>query len=102
DIAMNNADRDVGIYASQLYLESVNVLGSHSQPPRPACYDEMAVDVPKFIELYCSGDKGTKNAEQCTSLNKIQVDILRLKAQKTFELAEQGGPNSLKLAWDYA
>ena len=97
EIALNHADRDVGIYAAQLYLESVNVLGSHSQPPRPACFDEMGADVPKFIELYCSPDKLAKNQEQCTSLNKIQVDILRLKAQKLIELADKGGAGALDL-----
>jgi tetratricopeptide (TPR) repeat protein len=96
DIAMNNADRDVGIYAAQLYLESVNVLGSHFQ--KTSCFDDMEQDVPKFIELYCQGDKATKNAEQCTILNKIQVDILRLKAQKLVERADkEGGKDSLAL-----
>lgn len=89
DIAMNNADRDVGIYAAQLYLESINVLGQHFS--KPTCYDDMEKDVPKFLELYCSGDKAAKNAEQCTILNKIQVDILRLKAQKLVELADKSG-----------
>lgn len=94
DIAMNNSDRDVGIYASQLYLESVNVLGSHFQ--KTSCFDDMEADVPKFIELYCQGEKATKNAEQCTTLNKIQVDILRLKAQKLVERADkEGGKEAL-------
>lgn len=89
DIAMNNADRDVGIYAAQLYLESINVLGAQSS--RPSCYDDMGADVPKFLELYCTGDKAAKNAEQCTNLNKVQVDILRLKAQKLVEIADKNG-----------
>ncbi len=100
DIAMNNADRDVGIYAAQLYLESVNVVGSHYNPKRPTCFDEMATDVPKFIELYCQGDKLAKNQEQCTSLNKIQVDILRLKAEGLVANADKGGAQSLKLNED--
>lgn len=96
DIAMNNSDRDVGIYASQLYLESVNVLGSHFQ--KTACFDDMEADVPKFIELYCQGEKAAKNAEACTSLNKIQVDILRIKAQKLVERADkEGGRDALAL-----
>ncbi len=94
DIAMNNADRDVGIYAAQLYLESVNVLATTAS--RPACFDDMATDVPKFIELYCVGDKATKNAEQCTILGKIQADILRLKAQGLVKVADQGGANALQ------
>jgi len=96
DIAMNNPDKEVGIYAAQLYLESINVLGSHSNPPRPSCYDDMTVDVPKFVELYCTGEKATKNAEQCTSLAKVQCDVQRLKAQKLVELADKGGPNAIQ------
>jgi hypothetical protein len=97
DIAMNNADKDVGIYAAQLYLESVNVLGAHSNPPRPPCFDDMAADVPKFIELYCTGEKLAKNQDQCTTLTKIQCDIQRLKAQKLTEIADKGGANALQL-----
>ena len=104
DVAMNNSDRDSGIYAAQLYLESVNVIAGHAsgsttQPPGPrtACYDDMARDVPKFIELYCSADKLKKNEEQCGILNHIQTDILRLKAQKLVEVADKtGGTEALR------
>jgi hypothetical protein len=98
EIAMNYADKDVGIYAAQLYLESVNVLGQHSNPPRPSCFDDMAADVPTFIELYCTGDKLQKNQEQCTSLTKIQCDIQRLKAEKLVQLANKtGGTQALAI-----
>lgn len=98
DIAMTNSDKDVGIYAAQLYLESINVLGAHAQPTRPSCFDDMATDVPKFIELYCTADKAKKNEEQCTSLNKIQVDILRLGAQaKVAKADKDGGTAALAL-----
>ena len=96
DIAMNNADKDVGIYAAQLYLESVNVMGSNFS--KTSCFDDMEQDVPKFIELYCGGANAQKNAEQCTTLNKIQVDILRIKSQKLVERADkEGGKESLAL-----
>jgi len=96
DIAMNNAAHTDGIYAAQLYLESVNVLGSNFQ--RTSCFDDMEQDVPKFIDLYCQGNKAQKNAEQCTMLNKIQVDILRLRAQKNVERADkEGGREALGL-----
>jgi hypothetical protein len=90
EIAMEHSDRDVGIYASQLYLESVNVLGAQLEPPRPACFDDMAADVPKFIDLYCTGEKAKKNDEQCNILTRIQSDILRLKNQKLVECADKG------------
>jgi len=97
DIALKHADKDVGIYAAQLYLESVNVLGSHSKPPRIACFNDMASDVPKFLDLYCTADKLAKNLEQCTTLTKIQCDIQRLKAQKIVEKADAGDASALAL-----
>jgi tetratricopeptide (TPR) repeat protein len=102
DIAMTNSDKDVGIYAAQLYLESVNVLGTSSNPPRPSCFDDMAADVPKFIELYCSGDKFAKNQEQCTTLTKIQCDIQRLKAEKLVQLADKTGGTSALQTYEQA
>ena len=97
DVAVNHADMDVGIYAAQLYLESVNVLGAHSDPPKPGCFDKMAEDVPVFLHLYCEGGNFAKNQEQCTTLSRIQCDIQRLRAQKTVELADRGGPQALRL-----
>jgi hypothetical protein len=70
------------------------VLGSRAEPPRPACFDDMAKDVPVFLELYCKGSKYDDNKEQCETLTRIQFDIMRLKAQKLVEkgdsLSEKG------------
>jgi tetratricopeptide (TPR) repeat protein len=90
DVAINHPDKDAGIFAAQLYLESINVLGSRAEPPRPECFDDMSKDVPVFIELYCKGPKATEeNKEQCETLGRIQFDIQRLKAQKIVERADQ-------------
>ena len=35
DVAINHADKDAGIFAAQLYLESINVLGGRAEPPGP-------------------------------------------------------------------
>ncbi|HWA76467.1 MAG TPA: hypothetical protein VG937_29225 [Polyangiaceae bacterium] len=88
DVALNHADKDAAIFAAQLYLEAVNVLGAKAEPPRPACFDDMARDVPSFIELYCKGQKAEDNKEQCELLTRIQFDIQRLKSQKIVELAD--------------
>jgi tetratricopeptide (TPR) repeat protein len=97
EIALEHADKDVGIYAAQLYLESVNVVGTNYNPPRPACFDDMATDVPKFLELYCNTpEKQQKNEENCTQLSKVQADILAVKGQKLVELADkQQGPEAI-------
>ncbi len=97
DIAMNAPDSESGIYAAQLYLESLNILGGSSDAPRPSCFEEMGDAVPKFLSLYCEGGKAAKNPDQCTMLTKIQCDIQRLKAQKTVELASKNTGNALRL-----
>jgi tetratricopeptide (TPR) repeat protein len=97
DVAINYADKDVGIYASQLYLEALNVLGSNSDPPRPGCYDSMSEDVPKFLDLYCKGGKEKDNAEQCGILLRIQRDIERLRAEKLVEAADKGGTEAPRM-----
>lgn len=91
DIALNHSDKDAAIYAAQLYLEALNVVGSKHEPPRPACFDEMAKDVPRFLELFCQGDKYAENKENCDLMTRIQCDIRRLAAEKTVELADSGG-----------
>jgi tetratricopeptide (TPR) repeat protein len=89
EIALNHADRDVGIYAAQLYLESANVMKQHFGKTR--CEDEMRADVPRFVELYCGADKGTRNADSCTSLRYVQVDLLRLEAERRVAKADNEG-----------
>lgn len=95
DVALNHSDKEVGIYAAQLYLESLNVLGTHSQPARPSCYEDMATDVPQFIKLYCEGAKRSENEEQCSVLFRIQRDIERLRAEKLVEAADKGSADSI-------
>jgi hypothetical protein len=56
----------------------------------------MATDVPKFIDLYCQGDKAKQNGEQCGILNRIQRDIERLRAEELVKHAAKGGPDAPK------
>ncbi|MCU0680779.1 MAG: tetratricopeptide repeat protein [Polyangiaceae bacterium] len=97
DIALNHSDTDAGIYAAQLYLETLNVMGSNVEPRKPSCIDEMADALPKIVTAYCDGAKASRNADQCTTLGKIQCDIQRLKAENTVKTAQQGGPGALRL-----
>ena len=89
EIALAHPDRDVGVYAAQLYLESANVMQRHFGKTK--CEDDMGSDVPRFAELYCSADKAAKNADACTGLRRVQVDILRLKAQRLVAKADREG-----------
>ncbi len=87
DIALNHSDHDSGIFAAQLYLEAVNVLGAKAG--RPTCFDDMAADVPAFLKLYCEGADFEDNKESCELLTRIQFDVQRLAAQKKVETADK-------------
>ena len=96
DVALNHSDHDSAIYAAQLYLESLNVLGSKSDPPRPACFSDMGDDVGAFLELFCSEAKYEENKEQCDLLTRIQCDVQRLRAEKIVEVADKGPADALE------
>ena len=101
DIALNHPDHDAGIFAAQLYLESVNILGSKTEPNRPSCFDDMAADVPRFIENYCKGEDAEFNKDQCELLTRIEFDVKRLAAQKRVEKADtQADSGNYKEALD--
>jgi TolA-binding protein len=89
DVALNHSNKDAGMYAAQLYLEAMNVLGSRAEPARPACFTDMANDVPAFLELYCQGKKKEDNKDQCELLNRIQFDVRRLAAERIVEKADK-------------
>jgi tetratricopeptide (TPR) repeat protein len=97
DVAFDHPDDDSAVYASQLYLESINVLTFHGMPNRSSCIDDMIADVPKFLDMFCTGEKMAKNEETCTLLMKVQCDIQRLRAQRIVEEADKGGNNALEL-----
>lgn len=94
DIALSYGDREAGVYAAQLYLESANVMKEHFG--KTSCEDEMGADMPRFLELHCSAEKASKNADACTSLKVVQVNLLRLKAQRLVAKADrEGGKEAL-------
>ena len=71
---------------------------STSSRTAPACFDDMATDVPKFIELYCTGDKSTKNAEQCTHRSRrSSATSSASRRRSSSKRADKGGTDALEL-----
>ncbi len=82
DIAYDHSDND------SARLRGAALPREHQRPHVPrhrrtaaSCLDDMITDVPKFLDLFCTGDKVAKNEESCTLLTKVQCDIQRLRAQ---------------------
>jgi tetratricopeptide (TPR) repeat protein len=82
DIAFNHKNTELGVYAANLYLDSLNVLGTYSEPRRPSCYDDMNENIEPLFGLYCSTPETREtNAELCTTLEQLRCDLLRKKAE---------------------
>jgi hypothetical protein len=59
-------------FAAQIYLEALNVMGSHGTP---ACLDTMASDLPAIVDRECGGDRKSTNAEACSSVTRVSRDV---------------------------
>jgi tetratricopeptide (TPR) repeat protein len=82
DIAFNHQDSDLAVYAANLYLDSLNVVGSYRDPKRPACYDEMNDSIEPLHGQYCATDAAREdNQDLCTVLEQLRCDLLRKKAE---------------------
>lgn len=76
EIALNHPE-DVGIYAAQLYLECLNVVGARSKPERPRCFEAIRTENQRFLAIYCSASKRAENRETCTMFETIEKEIER-------------------------
>jgi tetratricopeptide (TPR) repeat protein len=86
-VALRGADTVVGIHAAQLYLDAVNRLGTAGAP---SCLDDMSRDVPTFLDLYCQGERAKPHADVCDVLERVQMNVLRLRAEQQVGDAEKG------------
>ncbi|MDH5674138.1 MAG: tetratricopeptide repeat protein [Myxococcales bacterium] len=95
DIAFNHVDSDLSVFAANLYLDSLNVVGTYSDPARPGCYDEMNDNIEPLYGLYCKNDEQREeHLELCEVVEQLRCDLLRKKAEglqtnKSFKKAAQ-------------
>ncbi|XXX71973.1 hypothetical protein WMF30_30435 [Sorangium sp. So ce134] len=96
-VARAGSNHKLTIYAAQLYLESVNVIGSQAEPPRTACYDEMAAAVPALHASLCGSRPKPENEEFCSMLTRIEMDIARQGPDKLIIQADRGEGDTASL-----
>ena len=98
DIALSYPKDDAALPAAQLYLESMNILGTVLEPARPACVEDMAKDVPKFTESFCTGGKEKEHASDCAVLTRVQRGVEGKAVENIIKKADSmSGPEALKL-----
>lgn len=82
DIAVNNSDNELGVYAANLYLDCLNAIGAMVETPIPSCYDDLAAAVDLFIDTEKAPGKNLmKDEEFASQIKALKVGVLRKKAE---------------------
>lgn len=82
DIAMNHSEEEIGVYAANLYLDSLNALGSLVKDPIDSCYDDLAAVVDVFIDTSkAPGVNLMKDEQFATQIKSLKVGVMRKQAE---------------------
>lgn len=96
ELALDPDSGDRGLDAARLYIESLNSLGLHADPPHVSCFQMMRPDVEEVLTLYCQ-KHGSGREERCRWFRMIDYDIERLKADNIVDDATRGLPHAQAL-----
>lgn len=82
DIAWNHRDSELAEYAANLYLDSLNVMGSQLEPNRVECLNELEASIDPLNGFYC-GSEGARSAhpDLCGVLTTLKCNVLRKQAE---------------------
>ena len=90
DIAWNHRDSELAVYAANLYLDSLNVMGSQMEPKRTECIQEIGSSIDPLWGFYCDTEAAyDQHQELCQVLEQLRCDVLR----KTAEAQQSNGQN---------
>jgi tetratricopeptide (TPR) repeat protein len=80
DIAWNHRDSELAEYAANLYLDSLNILGTQWQ--RTQCINDIRDSIDPLAGFYCSNQsQRDSHPELCQVLDQLRCDTLRLQAE---------------------
>lgn len=80
DIALNNRNSELAEYAANLYLDSLNILGTQWQ--RSQCINEIRDNIEPLSGAYCANEEQRgSHADLCRVLGQLRCDTLRLQAE---------------------
>ncbi|MCB9627331.1 MAG: tetratricopeptide repeat protein [Sandaracinaceae bacterium] len=82
DIAMNHPTAEQAEFAANLYLDSLNVLGTLIGNGNAACLTEMETAIPPLAQLYCATPARRQQYEDlCPVLDTIRCQLRRKQAE---------------------
>ncbi len=92
-IALDTEVTDLGLFAAQLELESLNMIGTFAEPSRPLCFDAMASDTDTLIDRYCRKPVPVDREDACITFFQIARDVRRVRAERLVTVADSGHSN---------
>ncbi len=80
DIAINHSTNELGEFAANLYLDSLNSI--YTRDHRSSCVDEISTNIEPLAALYCNTPAAhDTHAELCQVLDDLRCGVLRLQAE---------------------
>ncbi len=80
DIALNHRDSELAEYAANLYLDSLNILGTQWQ--RTQCINDIRDNIEPLSGAYCANSSARdEHPDLCQVLDQLRCDTLRLQAE---------------------
>ncbi len=82
DIAWNHRESELSEYAANLYLDTLNVLGTQREPKKPECITELKESIDPLTGFFCATDDDFDlHPDLCDTLQTLKCNALRLEAQ---------------------
>lgn len=80
DIAFNHPTSELGEFAANLYLDSLNTIYTRDQ--NSACVNEISNNIEPLAQLYCATSAAhDEHADLCEVLDNLRCGVLRLRAE---------------------
>jgi tetratricopeptide (TPR) repeat protein len=82
DIAWNHRDSEMSEFAANLYLDSLNVMGSEMEPNRVECLNELETSIDPLTEFYCATQQAQDDhPDLCGVLLTLKCNVMRKQAE---------------------
>ena len=82
DIAWNHRDHELAEYAANLYLDSLNVMGSQLEPNRTECLNDLEAAIDPLSGFYCGSPSAVDDhPDLCGVLTTLKCNVLRKQAE---------------------
>jgi hypothetical protein len=96
-LAFDGEVNDIALFAAQLALESLNMLGTYADPPRSECFDVIGSDIDKLLDRYCRGPHIPERDDACSTFFRIAQDLRRLRTEELIKTADAAPDQSRPL-----